>query len=78
MVLNSALAIETSVLIVRAFVRLRDAVRRHGELHRKLVQLEVRVGSHDVELVRIVKAIRGLMREPRTKKRGIGFLADVE
>lgn len=77
MVLNSTLAIETSVLIVRAFVRLRDAVRQHTELNRKLTQLEVRVGNHDVELVRVVKAIRALMREPRSKKRGIGFLADL-
>ena len=51
--------------------------RQHSELNRKLTQLEVRVGSHDVELVRVVKAIRALMREPRSKARGIGFLADL-
>jgi predicted RNA-binding protein YlqC (UPF0109 family) len=78
MVLNNPLAIETSVLIVRAFVRLRSAIREHHEISRKLAQLEVRVGHHDTELVRIVRAIRALMREPETKRRGIGFLADLK
>ncbi|HXF75083.1 MAG TPA: ORF6N domain-containing protein, partial [Methylomirabilota bacterium] len=44
-VLNSRRAVEASVYVVRAFVRLRRAVASHKELARKLAELERRVGG---------------------------------
>ena len=57
MVLNSALAVEMSVHVVRAFVRLRQLILGSRELNRKVGELERRVKSHDSELKRIVAAI---------------------
>ena len=49
-VLNSQRAVEMSVFVVRAFVRLRDLARTHAELARHLAALERRVTVHDADL----------------------------
>jgi len=77
MVLNSDLAVEMSVFVIRAFVRLRNAIRANMELSRKVAELELCVDGQDTELARIVQAIRELMAPPEPKRRGIGFLADI-
>jgi len=56
-VLNSRRAVEASVYVVRAFVRLRRAVASHKELARKLAELERRVGGHDAAIRDLVAAI---------------------
>jgi ORF6N domain len=76
-VLNSPQAIEMSLLVVRTFVQLRSMARANVELGRQIAQLERRVGTHDVELARIVEAIKALTVAPGTRKPGIGFLADI-
>lgn len=78
MVVNSSLAVEMSVYVVRAFIRLREAIRANASLARKLAELESRVDRHDSELGALITAIRELMAPPDPKRRGIGFLADVD
>jgi hypothetical protein len=77
-VLNSARAVEMSVYVVRAFVRMREVIGRNGELARKLTELEQRVDSQDETIVEIVQAIRSLTATPQpasdTPKRKIGFV----
>ena len=73
-VLNSPLAVQMSVYVVRAFLRLRQWVAGQAELVAKLGELERRVAGHDEELKAIVHAIRQLMTPPGPpKKRAIGF-----
>lgn len=75
-VLNSPRAVEMSVFVVRAFVRLRELVADHTVLAAKLRQLERRVAVHDRDLLQIIEAIRQLMEPtPRGRKR-IGFSAE--
>jgi aromatic ring-opening dioxygenase LigB subunit len=45
-VLNSYRAIEVSIYVARAFVKLREMLRTHKELARKLAELEKRIGFH--------------------------------
>ena len=73
-VLNSPRAIEISVHVVRAFVRLRELVAGNKELAQKLNQLERKVGAHDRAIAELINAIRQLMTpvDPK-KKRPIGF-----
>lgn len=74
-VLNSPRAIELSVFVVRAFVRLREMVASNQELARKLEELERRVGTHDQAIVEILQAIRSLTSPPASgTKRKIGFV----
>ncbi len=50
-VLNSRIAIETSILVVRAFIHAREIISEHRELKLRLERLEERVarGFHDTE-----------------------------
>ena len=73
-VLNSARAVQMSVFVVRAFVRLRQMIATHKEMTSKLAELERKVASHDTHISSLFEAIRRLMTQPEPKKRKIGFL----
>ena len=73
-VLNSERAIEMSVFVVRAFVRLRRYLVEHRELARRLEDLERAIGAQDQQISSIVEAIRKLMsQEAIPPQRRIGF-----
>ncbi|MEA2236712.1 MAG: hypothetical protein QOC81_1436 [Thermoanaerobaculia bacterium] len=72
-VLNSPRAIEMSVFVVRAFVRLREYARGHAEIAKRLDALERTVTAHDENLLEMFTALRALLTpSPRTKHE-IGF-----
>ncbi len=73
-VLKSEQAVEMSLMVVRAFVHMRELVAGNKELAQKLNQLERKVGAHDKAIAEIINAIRQLMapEEPK-KKHPIGF-----
>lgn len=76
-VLNSARAVEMSVYVVRAFVRMREVISQNREIAKKLAELERRLDSQDETIVEIVQAVRGLMATPHPApdkpNRKIGF-----
>jgi hypothetical protein len=73
-VLNTPRAVEMSVFVVRAFVRLRTFLATHKELADKLAELERKLESHDEQIVAIIDAIKRLMAPPgKADKRRIGF-----
>jgi hypothetical protein len=67
-VLNSPRAVEMSVYVVRAFVKL-------AALERSLVTLDLKTQRQFKE---VYEAIRALMNPPPAKGRGIGFTADLQ
>lgn len=81
MILNSQRAVEMSVYVVRAFVKMRELVNSNGELARKLSDLERSLAALDKKTQRQFKevydAIRTLMTPPTPHKRPIGFTADL-
>lgn len=64
-VLNTPTAIETSVLIVRAFVKLRELLSTHKEFERKMLELE---SKYDQQFKLIFEAIRELMQQEQPDK----------
>jgi len=74
-VLNSKRAIEMSILVVRAFVQMRDALRANQRLEAKLAELENRLDTHDTEIQALVEAIRELLTPLPANPRRIGFEA---
>src|SRR6266567_8285963 len=72
-VLQSQRAVQVNIAIMRAFVKLREALETNRELARKFAELEARVGKHDEEISAIIEAIRQLMAPPKTPRREIGF-----
>jgi hypothetical protein len=74
-VLNSPVAVEVSVLVVRAFVKMRRVLAQYEEVTGRLDELESRVAKHDEAIRSLVVAIRGLIEGPGRKRKGrIGFL----
>jgi len=74
-VLNSQRAIQVSIYVVRAFVKLREILSTHTVVAEKLSELERTVASHDRHIKALFEAIRRLMEPPATKSRRIGFSA---
>ena len=80
-VLNSPRAVQMSVYVVRAFVRLREILASNADLARKLEALEKSVATLDAgtrqQFEEVYRAIRALMTPPVPKSRPIGFTADI-
>jgi hypothetical protein len=74
-VLNSDIAVQASVRVVRAFVRLREMVAANAQLAAKLEELERRLDSHDEAIVDLFAALKRLLEPEPKPKREIGFHA---
>jgi len=72
-VLNSDVAVQASVRVVRAFVRLREMVAANAQLSAKLEELERRLDSHDEAIVDLFAALKRLVEPEPKSKREIGF-----
>lgn len=88
-VLNSPRAVEVSLYVVRAFVRMREVLVAHKELAKKLEALEKKTEAlalkHDAlattmraQFKELIEALRVLMTPPEPKKRPIGFVPPEE
>jgi len=71
-ILKSEKAVEASVYVVRAFVKLREMLAAHKDLARKLEALEKK---YDSQFKVVFDAIRYLMSAPQPKEKKIGFRA---
>jgi len=58
------LAVDVSLHVVRAFVRLRQVFAENQQLAAKLKELEHKVGTHDVAISELIEAMRRLMAPP--------------
>jgi len=72
-VLNSKRAVEMSIFVVRAFVRMREILATNQKIFAKLKELENRMGNNDAQIQEIVEAIQELMKPPDAPGRKIGF-----
>jgi ORF6N domain-containing protein len=72
-VLKSPRAVQVNIEIMRAFVRLRQALASNRELAEKLAELERTISNHDEQIQAIFEAIRELMNPPEPPRKEIGF-----
>jgi reverse gyrase len=73
-VLNTPRAVEMSVFVVRAFVRLREVLSEHRELAKRVAALETHLAHHDEHILALFSAIKELMSpEELPEPRRIGF-----
>jgi hypothetical protein len=74
-VLRSPTAIAVSIQIMRAFVRLRQALASSAALRRKLATIERRLDDHDHRFGAVYDAIRAMMDsdDARRRKPPIGY-----
>ena len=71
-VLNSPVAVQTSIQIVKAFVRLRQMLASNAELMKKMTELEKK---YDKQFKVVFEAIYEMMKPPEPSRRQIGFKA---
>jgi hypothetical protein len=71
-VLNSRRAIEVNIMIMRAFVKLREMIATNKNLTKRLDDLEKK---YDGQFQVVFEAIRQLMTPPERPRKKIGFLA---
>ena len=80
-VLNSPRAVQMSVFVVRAFIKMRETLGENRHLAEKLAELEQRLTGrldvHEQAIVHILDEIKKLMEplppQPEPKRREIGF-----
>jgi len=72
-VLNSEQAVQMSVFVVRAFVRLREMLATNRRLAAKISELENRLDTHDGAIQELLDAIKELMIPKEPHRGRIGF-----
>jgi aromatic ring-opening dioxygenase LigB subunit len=70
-VLNSPVAVQASVYVVRAFVQMRTALMEYAGLSRRIDEL---AATYDYRFQKVFDAIRALMMLPTKQQRSIGFV----
>ena len=72
-VLNSEIAIQASILVVRAFVKLRQLNESYKNLETKIYTLESDVSEHSDHIQHLFNAINQLTQEQNQPRALIGF-----
>jgi hypothetical protein len=75
-ILSSPRAVQMSIYLVRAFVRMRDEILSNVAILKRLAEIDRRLLEHDVVLREVVERLQPLMRalaEDKQPKRKIGF-----
>lgn len=82
-VLNSPPAVQMSVYVVRAFLKMRSVLSDNRQLARKLAQLEKQLKSrlnlHETAIVEVLQRIMNILDpppQPEPRRRRIGFHSD--
>ena len=75
-ILKSERAIEVNILIMRAFVKLREIISTHKKVEDKLRKLEIKLKGHSNQIVQIMQVINQLITPPTSQKKKIGFTID--
>lgn len=72
-VLKSKKAVEINILIIRAFVRMRELLYSDKELALRIEKMEKNLEFQGKSIAAIVQAVNDLMNKPKTKPKKIGF-----
>ena len=76
-VLNSSQAVDASIFVVRAFVKLREFLAGQNEISERVDHLEAKIKDleerHDEKFHHVFEAIRQLIRPENEPRRPVGF-----
>ena len=72
-VLKSQRAVQMSILIIRAFVKLREMLATNRDLARKIRELERQQKEHGRQLAAVYSMIKKLIDVPAKPQNPIGF-----
>ena len=74
-VLNSQRAVQMNILIIRAFIRLREILATHKDLARKLEAPERTQQEQGAQIAAVYNLVKKLMAPRKSRQRPIGFIA---
>jgi hypothetical protein len=72
-VLRSKRAIHINILIIKAFVRMRELLETSQVLRERLAAMERQLGTHSKDIRMIYDVLQRLLTEPETPKEPMGF-----
>lgn len=76
-VLNSSQAVEASIFVVRAFIKLREFLAGQNELSKRVDDLEEKINEleerHDDKFHQVFEVLRQLIRQENEPREPIGF-----
>ncbi len=73
-ILNSPTAVEASIVVVRAFVKMRAVLALHKDLAKRVDQLAKVAAKHEGDFDVVFQLLGEIMRDPKRLKRKIGFV----
>jgi hypothetical protein len=65
-----------NILIMRAFVKLREIISTHKKVEEKLKEFESKLKEHGNQIVQIIQVINQLIAPPEPPRRKFGFRND--
>jgi hypothetical protein len=78
-ILRSPRAVQMSVFVVRAFIRLREEVATNTAVLARLAEIDRKLLQHDVALLDLYQKLEPLLRPPAAPpQRRIGFRTETE
>jgi phosphomevalonate kinase len=72
-VLNSPIAIQVHIQIIRVFTRMKEMLINNKDILLKLEKLEKNVKENKEDIAMIFEALKQLLNPPQSKRRLIGF-----
>jgi hypothetical protein len=72
-VLRSKRAVAISIMIIKAFVRMRELLETNQVLRERLAALEQQLGTHNKDIRTIYRVLQRLVAEPPKPKTPMGF-----
>jgi hypothetical protein len=75
-VLNSPIAIQVHIQIIRIFTKMREMIMTNKEILLKLEEMEKDVKANKEDIALVFKALKQLLAKPVEKRKRIGFKPD--
>jgi hypothetical protein len=75
-VLNSPSAVQMSVFVIRAFIRMRECLAERNALAKQLKAIDKKLLTHDAALLDLYEKLEPLLLPPPTPKKPIGFIRE--
>ncbi|HWC53393.1 MAG TPA: ORF6N domain-containing protein [Chitinophagaceae bacterium] len=72
-VLNSEIAIQVHIQIIRVFAKMREMLLTHKDILLQLEKIEKKLTGHDEDIALIFQYLRQLLNPPQTPRPKIGF-----
>lgn len=75
-VLNSAIAIQVHIQIIRVFTKMKELLLTHKDILLKLEKMEKDVKDNKEDIANIFRAVKQLLNPPAIPRKRIGFRPD--